>query len=58
MMHIAKAHGMHIANDHGSSEATIQLDAYDASSVLEEMLGEGMAIVENTNNMIRNMWFK
>jgi len=58
MMHIAKAHGMHIETDHGSSEATVQLDAYDASSVLEEMLGEGMAMVENTNNMIRNMWFK
>jgi RimJ/RimL family protein N-acetyltransferase len=56
MMRIAKVHGMHIETDHGSSEGTIQLPTYNASSVFEEMLGEGMAIVENANSLIRNMW--
>lgn len=58
MMRIAKAHGMQIHTEYGSSEATIELPHYTAATVLEEMLGEGMAIIENTNAIFRNTWFK
>jgi RimJ/RimL family protein N-acetyltransferase len=56
MMRIAKAHGMRIESDHGSSEATMELTKYDASTVLAEMLGEGMAIVDHTTAMMRTIW--
>jgi RimJ/RimL family protein N-acetyltransferase len=58
MMRIAKAHGMQIHTEYGSSEATMTLNHYTAATVFEEMLGEGMAIIENTNAIFRNTWFK
>jgi RimJ/RimL family protein N-acetyltransferase len=58
MMKIAKAHGMQIHTEYGSSEATMELPQCTVASVLEEMLGEGMAIAENYNAIFRNTWFK
>jgi len=58
MMRIAKAHGMQIHTEYGSSEASIQLPQPSAASLFEEMLGEGMAIAENYNAILRNTWLK
>lgn len=57
MMRIAKAHGMQIVTEYGSSEATLKLELYDASTVFAEMLGEGMAIADATTKIFRTMWF-
>jgi RimJ/RimL family protein N-acetyltransferase len=57
MMRIAKAHGMKIITEYGSSEASLELELYDATTVFAEMLGEGMAIADATTKMFTIMWW-